>query len=112
VRLGYDVPRKVERIAPVALFHSSPPAATSYRFVFVPSDASHLEFRLYSDRNKLLTGPEIFDPTIMKRPETFYWTAASAASGWCRLEVTGWALRNNAPLESVVHFYHWRRDGR
>jgi hypothetical protein len=113
VRLGYKTPRKVETISPVALFHSRLPSAPrSYRFVLLPGDESRLEFQVYDKEKRPATQKEIFDRTLWKRPETFYWSPGPAPSGWYQLRVTGWRLRDNASLASIVDFYHWQQDGR
>jgi hypothetical protein len=52
---------------------------------------------------------EVFDSTAARKAQAFYWDCGAAANGWYELRVTGWALRNNAPINNVVRFYHRRQ---
>jgi hypothetical protein len=113
-RLERPEPASVERVLPVALYHSRPPAsADGYRFVFRPDKRMRLRFQLVAgSTGKPVQPPQVFPSVLAAEPHTVRFPTGGWPDGWYRLAVSGYALSNNAEIDMEVRFYHSRRLGR
>lgn len=111
-RLGSAVPRDPDVVAPVALFHSRPPAeATGYRFVFRPGAGVHLTFTLSADGNGAPIGRQDFPEIPAQEAQAVIWKFDGRANGWYRIAISGYQLSNNTRVDSAIRFYHRRMLG-
>jgi hypothetical protein len=114
-RLERPEPGKIEWVLPVALYHSRRPnSADGYRFVFRPDKKVRLSFELFAESTgRPVQPPQTFPSVLAGQPHTVTFSAAGwTDDGWRRLEVSGYALSNNARVGLEVHFYHSPRLGR
>ena len=106
-RLGKAQPSRIERVAPVILYHHRPPGLVeAYLFTFKTSGAARLTCTIYPETQS----KPLFDRTFRRvrggRPFTFRWDTTGVQSGAYRLVVDGYLLDTSAPLAQTVSFYH------
>jgi hypothetical protein len=106
-RLGKPQPSKIERVAPVILYHSKHPSAIGgYLFTFKANGDTRLTCSFYKDPNKTPLSTKVFRRLRGGRPFTVRWDSSGAAEGWYKLVVSGYFLHTNDPVDQAVHFYH------
>lgn len=109
-RLGRNPPRNIERVAPVALYHSRPPqSAEGYRFVFFPDRKMRLTLQLFREGSAQPLDTQRFPSVPAALPKEFRFAAKGWPDGSYRLTVTGYA--EDGPVNVEVHFYHRRNLG-
>jgi len=112
VRLGSSTPAKVERVAPVALYHSRPPQSVEgYCFVFRPDARMRLRFEVFAEGQGKPLESQLFPSVLAGQPHPIRWKAKEWPDGWYRIAVSGYVLSSNAPVDARVGFYHVRRFG-
>jgi len=110
VRVGRPSPGDVERVAPVALYYSSPPTSVNgYRFVFRPTSQMRLRFQVFKGESGSLMGTQESSSVLAAEPHEVTWNAQSWQDGWYRLVVSGYTLSNNLRVDKIVRFYHARK---
>src|SRR5262249_40566755 len=109
-RLGSESPRNPDEIAPVALYHSQPPAsAAGYRFVFRPGFPVHLTFTISAENTGQQVGKsEDFPELDGNEAHAILWKSDDWTDGWDRVAVGGYVLSNNTRVDSAIRFYHRR----
>ena len=112
-RLGSEEARDPDLVAPVALYHSRPPAeALGYRFVFRPAEGVHLTFTVTADGSTSPMGkPQEFPEMAAQEPQAVLWNTGGWPDGWYRISISGYALANNNPVDHLIRFYHRRALG-
>ena len=112
-RLGSETPQNPDHLAPVALYHSRPPAeATGYRFVFQPGSPVHLMFTLSADGNRTPVGkPQEFPELGANEAQAVMWKTGGWADGWYRIAASGYKLFDNTRVDYAIRFYHRRMLG-
>lgn len=112
-RLGNETPRNPDEVAPVALYHSRPPAeATGYRFVFQPGSQVRLTFTVSADGNPTPIGkPQEFPELGANEAQAVIWKTGGWVDGWYRIAVSGYKLSDNTRVDSAIRFYHRRMLG-
>lgn len=109
-RLGRRNPGNIERVAPVALYHSRPPqSAEGYRFVFLPDRKMRLTLQLFREGSASPLDTQRFPSVPAALPKEFRFPATGWPDGSYRLTVTGYA--EDGPVNVEVHFYHRRNLG-
>lgn len=109
-RLGRKTPGNIERVAPVALYHSRPPqSAEGYRFVFRPDRKMRLTLQVFQEGSAAPLDTQRFPSVPAELPKEFRFTAKGWPDGWHRLTVTGYAEDGQVNVD--VHFYHRRNLG-
>ena len=107
VRLGKLQPSKLERVAPVILYHSKyPPAIGGYLFTFKANGDTRLTCSFYKDQNKTPLSTKVFTRLRGGRPFSVRWDSSDATEGWYKLVVGGYFLHSNDPVDQAVYFYH------
>jgi len=111
-RLDTPTPGKVERIAPVALYHSRPPESVEgYCFVFRPDTRMRLRFQVFAEGQDQPLESQLFPRVLAGQPHPIRWKAKEWPDGWYRLMVSGYVLSTAAQVDGKVSFYHVRRLG-
>jgi len=109
-RLGRKTPGNIERVAPVALYHSRPPqSAEGYRFVFRPDRKMRLTLQVFREGAGAALDTQPFPSVPADLPKEFRFSAKGWPDGWYRLTLAGYA--ENGPVSVDVHFYHRRSLG-
>jgi hypothetical protein len=109
-RLGRPTPANLERVAPVALYHSRPPQVTEgYRFVFLPEKKMRLTFQVFKDGAGAVSSPQPFPSVPGGLPKEVRFDAKSWQDACYYLSVTGYS--EDGRVEGKVHFYHAHRLG-
>jgi hypothetical protein len=105
-RLGKPVPGKVERVAPVAFYHSKPPPEIpGYLFTFKTSGDAHLSFRIYKEGETTALF-QTFRKPRGGRAFTIRWDSSAELEGTYKLVINGYFLDTNDPIGQIVYFYH------
>jgi hypothetical protein len=111
-RLGSQSPGKLERVAPVALYHSRPPQSVEgYCFVFKPDSRMRLLFEVFADGRAKPLESQLFPSVLAGQPHPIRWKAKEWPDGWYHLMVSGYVLSTNTQVDGKVSFYHVRRLG-
>jgi len=111
-RLDSPTSGKVERVAPVALYHARPPQSVeAYCFVFKPDARMRLRFEVLAEGQGKPLESQLFPSVLAGQPHPIRWKAKEWPDGWYRLMVSGYVLSTNAPVDGKVSFYHVRRLG-
>ena len=106
-RLEKSEPSKVERVAPVILYHSQLPASiNAYLFTFKTSGDARLTCSVYKEGGSEPLFTQVFRRQRSGRPFTVRWYTSTAVEGFHRLVVNGYFLDTNDPIEQIVSFYH------
>ena len=107
-QLGGEDRSKPETVAPVALYHSRPPAeALGYRFVFRPLAGVHLTFTVMADGSTTpVANPQVLPQMTAGEAQTITWKSAGWPEGWYRLSASGYRLSDNTPVDRRIRFYH------
>jgi hypothetical protein len=109
VRVGRLTPGEVEQVAPVALYHSSPPASVNgYRFIFRPTSQMRLKFQLFRGNSNTPLATQEFRSVLADEPHEVTWNTQDWQDGWYRLVISGYTLSNNSRVDKIVRFYHAR----
>lgn len=110
VRVGYESPSDLERVAPAILYYSAPPASiTGYEFVFKTNATARLDFSVEkSDGTAAKPAP---DPRTVAKwsygiPLRVTWDATKAEAGEYRLKAIGRVLENNQVFGKEIQFFH------
>lgn len=112
VRAGRLNPGEVERVLPVVLYHSRPPASVDgYRFIFRPASQMRLKLQVFKEDSNNPLGTQEFRSVLAEEPLEVTWKVQDWKDGWYRLVISGYTLSNNARLDKVVRFYHARKIG-
>jgi len=106
-RLGKPEPSKVERVAPVILYHSQLPATiNAYLFSFKTSGDARLTCSIYNEGGSEPLFIHVFRRQRGGRPFTVRWPTPTAGEGFYKLVVSGYFLDTNDPIQQTVSFYH------
>ena len=106
-RLERQNPSQNERVAPVFLFYSRPPAAvTGYMFTFFLNVDSRLACFFYKEGSTVPVLAQNFPREPAGRSFTVTWNSAGVPEGWYKLVVRGKRLNNNEDFTTMVNFYH------
>jgi hypothetical protein len=105
-RLERPEPGRIERVAPVILFHSQfPEIIKGYLFTFKTYGDARLSCSVYK-KNQPETVFQVSRKPRGGRPFTVRWNSAQSKEGFYRLLLRGYFLDSNDPIEQMVHFYH------
>jgi hypothetical protein len=111
-RVGTSTPSRVERVLPVALYHTrAPDRAESYSFVFRPGTRMRLRARVSKVGSKAILTDNPFPNVLADEPHLVPVDLRDAADGWYRLAITGYSASNNAEVSAEVQFYHAHNPG-
>ncbi len=106
-RLEKSEPGKVERVAPVILYHSRPPETINgYLFTLKTNGDVRLTCSVYSEGKADPVFTSSFPRQRGSRPFTVRWDSSQAKEGSYRLVVKGFLLDTNEPVDQVVRFFH------
>jgi len=106
-RLGQPTPTSDEHIAPVILYHTSPPTTVKgYRFTLKPNGRSLVKCEVFSHEGKAPLWSRTFRRKPAGQPFSVNWDASHAHEGSYVFLVTGYFLDTNQPINQAVHFYH------
>jgi hypothetical protein len=108
-RLTGSAPSSVEKVAPVILYHESPPSEVeAYIFTFEPSHDARIDGAVLA---RGATEPLRQWTFKLKRggePFAIRWDCAGRPDGPYTLKLSGWFLDDNFPIDQTVHFHHHR----
>ena len=106
-RLEKPEPSKVERVAPVILYHSQLPALiNAYLFTFKTSNDARLTCSIYKEGESEPLFTQVHPRQRSGRPFTVRWHTSTAVEGFHRLVVSGYFLDTNNPITQTVSFYY------
>lgn len=106
-RLEKPVPSKVERVAPVILFHSEVPTSIKgYLFTFKTNGDARLTCSIYKEGEKGSLFSRHFRRQRGGRPFTLRWDSSGRPAGFYKLVASGYFLDTNDPIDQIVSFYH------
>jgi hypothetical protein len=106
-RVGKSQPSKLERVAPVILYHSKHPSAIGgYLFTFKANGDIRITCSFYKEQDIEPLSTKVFRRLLGGRPFTVRWDSSGATEGWYRLLVSGYFLNTNDPVDQAVYFYH------
>ncbi len=106
-RLEQSTPASIERVAPVILYHSSPPATvTGYRFTLKPNGRALVRCAVYPKDADEPVWSRTFRRKPAGQPFSVQWDASEAPEGPYLFLVTGHFLDSNQPINQTIHFYH------
>ncbi len=108
-RLGRERPGKEERVAPVVLYHSTPPSRVEgYRFTLKVNGEARIACKIYQIGKPDRDPVHRRNPNKEKagRPFAVRWRTAGQQDGWYKLVVDGYFLFNNRPIYKMIQFYH------
>jgi hypothetical protein len=106
-RLERSEPSKVERVAPVILYHSQLPSAIEgYLFAFKTNGDARLSAFVYKEGVKESVFTQSFPRVRGGRPFTVRWDSSRATEGAYHLLLAGYFLDTNEPIDQTVRFRH------
>ncbi len=106
-RLVRPEPARIERVAPVILYHSQFPATIKgYLFTFRANGDARLTCSFYEQGEAKPVFTRIFRRKRGGRSFTVRWVSSTAQEGWYKLVVNGYFLDTNDPIDQTVIFYH------
>lgn len=109
VRLGYDNPTSVERVAPAILYHSiAPQDVTGYLFTFKANGDARISCTTYKVGQVTPVFKQVFPRVLGGRPFTVRWDTAGEKVGVYKMVISGYFLNTNSRLQQSVEFYHQR----
>jgi hypothetical protein len=109
-RLDNPLPGMIESVAPVILYHSTPPGTVdAYLFTFKVAADARVTASVYRETKAEPLSTEVFRRQRAGRPFTVRWDCSSAEPGRYRLVLKGFFLENNAPVSQMVLFFHQPR---
>lgn len=106
-RLNKTEAGKVEKVAPVILYHSKAPSTINgYLFTFKTNGDAHFTCSIYRERQEKPVFTSIFQRQRGGRPFTVRWDSKNAEEGLYKLVIKGYFLDNNIPIDQTVRFIH------
>lgn len=106
-RLGNENPASKEHIAPVILYHSSPPTTVKgYWFTLKPNGLANVVCAVYAEKSNTAVWDNTFRRKPAGQPFSVKWDASQAQEGPYEFNVTGYFLENNQRINQTIIFYH------
>jgi hypothetical protein len=106
-RLKKPEPSKMEKVAPVILYHSRfPSTIKGYLFTFKTNGDARLTCSFYREGEAKSLFKQRFPRQSGGRPFTVRWNSSQVSEGTYKLVVRGYFLNTNDPIEQFVQFYH------
>ena len=97
----------MEYIAPVLLYHSTPPAnVNGYLFAFKVKDCAILNYVIFQEEDVDPIAAGKLGRQSVGEPFVIHWDSSLAKEGFYELIVDGYFLRNDKPIHQSVQFYH------
>ena len=107
VRLGSDMPRSVEEVAPAILYHSrQPDSIDAYLFTMKTNGDARMSCSVYREGEAEAIMTQAFRRIPGGRPFTVRWDARGAGAAGYTLVCKGYFLDTNQPLQQTVRFFH------
>ncbi len=106
-RLNRKEPGKIEKVAPVILYHTkSPSVINGYRFTLKTNGDAKLKCTIYKEGSNDPVWKKVIRRQRAGRPFTVKWESKHAAKGPYKLVVSGYFLYSNEPIDQTISFYH------
>ena len=98
---------QTEPVAPVALYHATPPTTIpGYLFAFKVGGNAKLKYAIYQGNSQTPLITEPIGKQWVGKPFVIAWNSAQATEGSYELVVEGYFLDNYMPIYQGVQFYH------